>query len=92
METLEPKSTFWCMYYLRSPQVGDKTFEKKFRNRFRLPYESFMELNNHVKEYPLFKRWNRKDSKRVDTTVVLGLLLLGTLRYLGKGWAIDDLE
>ena len=28
----------------------------------------------------------------MDTSVVLGLLLLGSLRYLGRGWTFDDLE
>ena len=82
LEILEPKRTFWCMYYLCSPQIGDKIFESKFRNRFRLPYKSFTELIIHVQGYPLFKRWNHK---RVDTSVVLGLILLGVVHYLGRG-------
>ena len=89
LETLEPKRTFWYIYYLRSPQVGDKTFDTKFCNRFRLSYESFIDLFNHIKEYPLFKKWN---NKQVDTPIILVLLLLGSLWYLGRGWTMDDLK
>ena len=51
-----------------------------------------MNLHNHVSAYPLFNTWNRKNSKRIDTPIVLGLLLLGSLYYLGRRWTMDDLE
>ena len=87
-ERLKPRKTFWCMFYLNSPQIGNTYYENKFRDRFRLPYKSFKELLDEVKIHPLFKRWMHK---RVDTNVVLGFLLLGTLRYLGRGWTFDEL-
>ena len=40
-----------------------------------------------------FNRWNPKHeicSKREKSPI--SLLLLGTLRYLGRGWTFDDLE
>ena len=88
-EILIPRRTFWCMFYLQSPRLGDKYYETKFRNRFRLPYNVFKEILADIMINPLFKRWHHK---RVDTPVVLGLLLLGALRYLGRGWTFDDLE
>ena len=88
-EKLTPRKTFWCMYYLNSFPADDAYFEKKFRSRFRIPYDSFIELLSDIKIHPLFKRWHHK---RVDTSVKLGLLLLGSLHYLGRGWTLDDLE
>ena len=88
-EKLTPRKTFWSMYYLNSFPVGDIFFEKKFRTRFRIPYHYFKELLSDIKNNPLFKRWQHK---RVDKPIVFGLLLLGALRYLGRGWTFDDLE
>jgi hypothetical protein len=42
--TLSPEKTFWYMYYIKSPERGDRHFQCKFRNRFRLPYDAFLEL------------------------------------------------
>ena len=77
------------MFYLQSPRLGDKHYETNFRNRFRLPYDVFREILADIMINPLFERWHHK---RVDTPVVLGLLLLGAVRYLGRGWTFDDLE
>ena len=88
-EIIDPSKTFWNVNYLERPHVGNACFEKKFRNRFRLPYHSFKDLFIDTKANPLFKRWTHK---RVKTDLVLGLLLLGALRYLGRGWTFDDLE
>ena len=46
--TLSPTKTFWWMYYLNFPDRGNRQFENKFRNRFRLPYDSFQELYDLV--------------------------------------------
>lgn len=88
-EKLTPRKTFWSMYYLNSFPIGDQVFERKFRTRFRIPFYYFKELLSDVKTNPLFKRWQHR---KVDTPIVFGLLLLGTLRYLGRGWTFDDLE
>jgi len=57
---------------------------KKFRNRFRLPYPSYKDLLHQIKSDNRFERWrghkwNGKKSSSVE------LLLLGSLRYLGRG-------
>ena len=56
---LTPEKTFWFLYYLNSPERGDNQFEAKFRDRFRLPYDTFLELYAMVKKEQLFIRWNR---------------------------------
>ena len=86
---LSPEKTFWFMYYIKSPERGDNQFESKFRSRFRLPYDTFIELYEIVKKDIFFIRWNCYNN---GNNPRLGLLLLGVLRYLGRGWTFDDLE
>jgi hypothetical protein len=44
-----------------------------------------------IKDNDLFKHWSNKDCVGVEPSDI-GLLLLGTLRYLGRGLTFDDLE
>ena len=88
-ETCSPKKTFWYMYYLNSPNRGGKYFEKKFRNWFTLPYDSFLERFHMVNQSDYFYRWNRRTN---GVNSRLGLLLLDMLRYLGRVWNFNDLE
>jgi hypothetical protein len=63
----------------------------KFRRRFRLPYASFNELMVDIRAENWFP-----NNEVCDCTGKLGvpidLLVLGSLRYLGRGWTFDDLE
>lgn len=86
-------SSHWAMLYLENQDMEDDPlhFEKQFRTRFRLPHQSFLDLAEKVKAHSLFKRWARKDATgHVGSPIEL--LLLGTLRYLGRGWYFDDLS
>ncbi|KAG7355367.1 DDE superfamily endonuclease [Nitzschia inconspicua] len=76
-------------------------FPSKFRRRFRLPYDQYRELvemctADSMKEdgTSLLKR--RRPGKKAALTgkpaAPLELLVLTTLRYLGRGWTFDDLE
>ena len=67
------------------PKRNFRCFEEKFRRRFCLPFSSFLEM---VEEFP---RWTRRRRKRRSQSP-LELLLLGSLRYLGRGFTFDDLE
>ena len=63
----------------------------KFRNRFRLPYANYLDLLQWIRDDTRFARWcgekvNRKMSSPIE------LLVLGSLRYLGRGWTFDDIE
>ena len=51
-------------------------FRKKFRNRFKLPHELFLRLLEWVKASHVLRRWRYF---RVDTDIILGLLLLDVL-------------
>ena len=46
-----------------------------------------------VKSSPLFRAWSDSAKDCVgNESSPIELLLLGTLRYLGRGWCLDDLE
>lgn len=87
-----PSEMPWYEEYILHPRPGVKQWEKMFRNRFRMSYASFLKHCEEVKNHPLFFQW----SDAVDCTgkhsTPIELLLLGILRYLGRGWTIDDVE
>ena len=89
-----PQHTWWYNAYVLHPRLQDASFLKKFRTRFRLPYPQFKELHEHLQGEPMFRRWH------IGTTIgfsdnastPIPLLLLTSLRYLGRGWTFDDLS
>ena len=84
-----PHESPWFKTYLacgKATELSEKG-KKKFRLRFRLPFDQFWELVDEVKQHHLhFGRHLKGSSHPVE------LLLLGTLRYLGRGFTFDDLE
>jgi len=58
---------------------------------FRLPYPQFLELVEDICSNDLFDQWcgYKSNNKKV---LPQELLLLGSLRYLGRGWTFDDCE
>ena len=90
---LIPEQTYWYKNYLLFPHLNSPKFVAKFRLRFRVPYSSFQSLLELVKKEPSFNRWDENNSIRSKRKrKPIGLLLLGALRYLGRGWTFDDLE
>ena len=87
---IEPKETFWYLKYIANPILHEKD-KILFRRRFRLPPSSYLELLREVKSCNLFRRWISKDCVNKNSSPI-ELLLLGSLRYLGRGWTFDDLE
>jgi len=88
---LTPKKTSWCFLHVKHPPLGDQKFEAKFRRRFRMPYGEFTKLLAKVKSDGSFRRWMSKDAVGKESSPI-ELLLLGSLRYLGRGLTFDDLE
>ena len=88
---LEPQETIWWTLYVSNPALSNTLFRRKFRRRFRMPYEQYLELLEDVKSNELFRQWLKKDATGKQASP-LELLLLGTLRYLGRGFTFDDLE
>ena len=70
---------------------ADSFMAKKFRNRFRLPYPSYKDLLHQIKSDNRFERWcgHKRNGKKLSS---VELLLLGSLRYLGRGLTFDDIE
>ncbi|MGK3733523.1 MAG: hypothetical protein ACI8RD_002724 [Bacillariaceae sp.] len=66
---------------------------KTFRKRFQLPHKQFLGLLAEIELAEHFTRW-AKGSKDCynEPASPLSLLLLGALRYLGRGWTFDDIE
>ena len=83
--------SIWYLNYIENPRPSEKKWNEKFRKRFRMPYESFIELGMMAEASPKFDRWKKKDAvgQRAAPT---RLMLLGALRYLGRGWTFDDIE
>ena len=62
-----------------------------FRTRFRVPYSYFVELSNDIYENDIFSRWRNTDATGQPPSN-MKLLLLGSLRYLGRSWTFDDIS
>lgn len=86
-----PKQMAWYIRYVGNPAKNDTKFLKKFRRRFRLPFDKFQEIVDKVKHSDLFLRWCSTDATGRESSPI-ELLLLGAFRYLGRGWTFDDLE
>lgn len=91
MVFLKPEETVWYLCYVQGPALDDDKFNKKFRRRFRMPYNEYTYLLNKVKKSAYFVRWMSKDAAGKDSSPI-ELLFLGALRYLGRGLTFDDLE
>jgi hypothetical protein len=79
------------MAYVNNPPVHDRKWRKKFRRRFRMPYEEYLKLVEKCKEDTRFARWLRQDATGRPSSPI-ELLVLASLRYLGRGLTFDDLE
>ncbi len=80
--------TYVCNFLL---EEQDSFMAKKFQNRFCLPYPSYKDLLHQITSDNRFERWcGRKWNGKKSLPVQL--LLLGTLRYVGRGWTFDDIE
>ena len=92
LQILIPKECQWWDYYVNNYLMFEDSFMRaKFRNRFRLPYANYLDLLQWIRDDTRFARWcgekvNRKTSSPIE------LLVLGSLRYLGRGWTFDDIE
>ena len=88
-----PYDTEWYRQYVEDLQVDNLKFRKKFRRHFRCSYLSFKKHLEEVKGSKLFKAWADRAHDCVGSaSSPIELLLLGALRYIGRGWCFDDLE
>ena len=88
-----PEHTEWYRIYVEDPNLENLKFRSKFRRRFRCSYNSYTKHLADVKESPLFQTWvDNEVSASGKVSSPIELLVLGALRYLGRGWCFDDLE
>ena len=84
------RDSTWHTLYVDSPPTSNRR-KKAFRKRFRLPYDVYLNMVHDIKSHDLFSRWTHNDCIGVEPSDIR-LLLLGTLRYLGRALTFDDLE
>ena len=90
MRNATSKDSSWYTLYIETPPSNER-LKGMFRNRFRVPYNEFVELAESLKENELFSRWTKQDCTGTPPSDIR-ILLLGTLRYLGRGHTFDDVE
>ena len=91
-------SAWYNLYCAEHCEELTPNFEAKFRRRFRLPHAEYKKLvgfavEDSMKVTGYFTRWRpgRTNVAGVPTSPI-ELLILTSLRYLGRGWTFDDLE
>ena len=92
LEIITPQESLWYRFYVKNNYINeDVKLQKAFRLRFHLPYKQYLELVQQVQSNELFDRWcgSKSNNKKVSP---VELLVLGSLRYLGRGWTFDDIE
>jgi len=92
LELITPQESCWYVMYVSNVLIAeDSRMMDKFRVRFRLPYPNYLELVDAVRSHAIFDRWcgHKKNGKKSSP---VELLVLGALRYLGRGWTFDDIE
>ena len=90
IRALTPTDTLWYLLYVKTPPQ-DNRLKSLFRTRFRVPYSYFIELSNEIYENDIFSRWRNTDATGQPPSN-MKLLLLGSLRYLGRSWTFDDIS
>jgi len=91
LEEILPTQSLWYILYVESANVTCNRFQNKFRRRFRMPHSSFLELVADAKANNWFPTWMGSNCAGKKSSP-LELMILGSLRYLGRGWTFDDCE
>ena len=92
LEVITPQQSSWYQMYVNNVVIEEEMhYQNKFRTRFRLPYPNYLELVEDCKKAEHFERWQAVDATGKAASPI-ELLVLGALRYLGRGWTFDDLE
>ena len=87
-----PEESMWYTMYVNNALITtDQSMHAKFRQRFRLSYQNYLEVVDMCRVDYRFDKWcgfkkNKKKSSPIE------LLVLGALRYLGRGFTFDDIE
>ena len=90
VRALKPTDTLWYLLYVKTPPQ-DNRLKSIFRTRFRIPYSYFIQLSSDIYEHDIFIRWKNCDATGEPPSNIK-LLLLGSLRYIGRSWTFDDIS
>lgn len=91
-ELVDPTKSYWYKHYVASEECHTIPREaKKFRRRFRMPWSSYRAIIQEARAKSWFPHCEKPDALG-KVGAPLDLLVLGSLRYLGRGWTFDDLE
>ena len=84
-------SEWYRRYVSEAQSPRNKKHLSKFRRRFRMPYINFVNLVKEARDgnwFPSYEKCNALGQKGIP----LEILILGSLRYLGRGWTFDDIS
>jgi hypothetical protein len=89
----ESRNSKWYRDYALGNRFAGRKGKRarQFRRRFRMPLEQFRELIQIIRTENWFPMYEKPDATG-RLGVPLELLVLGALRYLGRGWTFDDIE
>jgi hypothetical protein len=89
---VNPRSSVWYTMYVGSPAIDDRNFHKMFGLRFRVPYNFFISLSQEMKINAAFERWSGQPNCTGTPSTPIELLILASLRILGRDWKLDDFQ
>jgi hypothetical protein len=89
VEEILPTESLWYILYISNPNTDCHRFQQKFRRRFRMPHSTFIGLVADDMAGNWFHTWMGKSCTNKPSSP-LGLMILGSLRYLGRGWTFAD--
>jgi len=86
------QESLWYEDYVLSDKCKDRTSRagKLFRRRFRMPWETYKTLVKEMRDDDWFAGKVGGQTALGLPGIPLELLVLGSLRYLGRGWTFDD--
>ena len=90
LRVITPYDTMWYLKYVKE-DTRIESLLKKFHHMFRLHHATFIEIVNDMSEHPIFEAWTKCNTYR-SPPYELYLLLIGVLRYFGKGCTFDNIE
>lgn len=73
------------------PALDSSNFHKTFRRRFKMSYAQYLEIVEKCKSCEQFQCWSDPDTPG-NNAAPLELLVLASLKRLGKGWSFDELS
>ena len=91
LEEPPPTQSMWYHQYITCPQVNDTRFLRKFRLRFWLPYQAFLDFVEVARGSNWFTLWMGSNCSGTNVSP-LELLIFVSLRYLGCWYTFDNLK